>query len=111
MNKTQAEIQQASQHIVNLVEQIDGMTDEQMEHLGTLEESFVFYFKNDVYDKALFVCKETITYLLEEFFVEVGDSFLPKVQMVSGMKVFRMGVTDEDRARMAQIMEELEGQE
>ena len=107
MTKTQAEIQQASQHIVNLIEQIDGMTRGQKEHLETLQESFLFYFNNDVYDKALFVCKETITYLLDEFFVEVGDSFLPK----SAIEVFRMEVTDEDRARMAQIMEELEGQE
>ena len=111
MNKTQAEIQQASQHIVNLVEQVEEMTRGQKEHLDTLQESFLFYFNNDVYDKALYTCKEVITFLLDEFFVEVGDSFIPKVQMVSGMKVFRMGVTDEDRARMAQIIEELEEQE
>lgn len=107
MNKTQAEIQEASQHIVNLVEQVDGMTRGQMEHLQTLQESFHFYFKNDVYDKALYTCKEVITYILDEFFVEVGDSFLPK----SGIEVFRMEVTDADRAKMAQIIEELEGQE
>jgi hypothetical protein len=52
MNKTQAEIQQASQHIVNLVEQIEEMTRGQKEHIDTLQESFLFYFKNDVYDKA-----------------------------------------------------------
>lgn len=107
MNKTQAEIQQASQHIVNLVEQIEEMTRGQQEHLDTLQESFLFYFNNDVYDKALYTCKEVITFLLDEFFVEVGDSFLPK----SAIEVFHMEVTDEDRARMAQIIEELEGQE
>ena len=104
MNKTQAEIQEASQHIVNLVEQIDEMTDEQKEHLETLQESFLFYFNNDVDDKALFVCKETITYLLDEFFVEVGDSFLPK----SAIEVFSIEVTDEMRAKFAQFIEEQE---
>jgi hypothetical protein len=107
MTKTQAEIQQASQHIVNLIEQIDGMTRGQKEHLETLQESFLFYFNNDVYDKALYTCKEVITFLLDEFFVEAGDSFIPK----NAIEVFRMEVTDEDRARMAQIIEELEEQE
>ena len=107
MTKTQAEIQQASQHIVNLIEQIDGMTRGQKEHLETLQESFKFYIKNDVCDKALYTCKEVITFLLDEFFVEVGDSFFPK----SAIEVFRMEVTDEDRAKMAQIIEELEEQE
>ena len=78
-----------------------------MEHLQTLQESFHFYFKNDVDDKALYTCKEVITYILDEFFVEVGDRFLPK----SEVEVFRMEVTDEDRAKMAQIIEELEEQE
>jgi hypothetical protein len=107
MTKTQAEIQQASQHIVNLIEQIDGMTRGQKEHLETLQESFKFYIKNEVYGKALYTCKEVITFLLDEFFVEVGDSFLPK----SAIEVFRMEVSDEDRAKMAQIIEELEEQE
>ena len=107
MTKTQAEIQQAIQHIVNLVEQIDEMTKEQREHIDTLQESFLFYFNNDVDDKALYTCKEVITFLLDEFFVEFGDSFLPK----SAIEVFRMEVSDEDRAKMAQIIEELEEQE
>ena len=104
MNKTHAEIQQASQHIVNLVEQVEEMTRGQKEHLETLEESFVFYFKNDVYDKALFVCKETIRYLLDEFFVDAGDSFIPK----SAIEVFHVEVTDEMRAKFAQFIEEQE---
>jgi hypothetical protein len=39
----------------------------------------------------LYTCEEVITFLLDEFFVEVGDSFLPK----SAIEVFRLEVTDE----------------
>lgn len=87
-NEILEEIKQGCDMIVMLHEEgVLGASDHQVDHLNTLNKSFSFYFQNDLFEKALYVVKETIEYLLESFFCfdEEGNAF-PKSVIVESIQ-------------------------
>ena len=58
------ELQSISTEVCYLMEGTNGLTNEQAEHLQTLNESMRFYIENDDEAKCLYVAKEARSYLL-----------------------------------------------
>lgn len=58
------ELQSISTEVCYLIEGTSGLTNEQAEHLNTLNNSMQFYIENGDEAKSLYVAKEARTYLL-----------------------------------------------